>query len=164
MPAEPLSRAEADALVSVISRRSLSAKRNRALATVPALSCDDQRWKEYTPTRRTVWAIGLGHNGRELRCEVGAFERYHGRCPVSPRRRPCGQIHPEITTGKRALIDDVAAMVPAGELVPLRDFDGTVHGHRTRPHPLRRNDRRYRQLARSRRATAGAAATPSPRP
>jgi site-specific recombinase XerD len=34
MPAEPLSRAEADALVAVISRRSLTGRRNRALATV----------------------------------------------------------------------------------------------------------------------------------
>ena len=96
------------------------------LATVPGLSCDDQRWRDYTPARRTVWAIGLGHIRRELRCEVGAFERYRGRCPVAPRRNPCGEVHPEITAGKRALIDDVAAMIPAGELVPLRDFDGTV--------------------------------------
>jgi hypothetical protein len=96
------------------------------LAAVPGLNCDDQRWKEYVPARRTVWAIGLGHIRRELRCEVGAFERYEGRCPVTPRRRPCGQIHPEVTVGKRALIDDVAAMIPLGELVPLRDFNGTV--------------------------------------
>jgi hypothetical protein len=73
-----------------------------------------------------VWAIGIGHIRRELRCEVGAFDRYRGRCPVTPRRSSCGQVHPEITAGKRALIDDVAAMIPAGELVPLRDFNGTV--------------------------------------
>ncbi len=52
-------------------------------------------------------------------CEVGAFGRsFEGRCPVTADR-PCGRIHPEVTAGKRMLIDDAASMVPAGELVPL---------------------------------------------
>jgi hypothetical protein len=95
------------------------------LRGVPAVGCGGVRWDKILPARRTVTAEGIGAL-REIRCQVGAFGRvFEGRCPMTGGR-PCGRIHPEVTAGKRRLIDDVASMVPAGELVPLTYFDRNV--------------------------------------
>ena len=95
------------------------------LREVPAVGCGGVRWDKILPGRRTATAEGIGIL-REVRCRVGAFGRsFEGRCPVTGGR-PCGQIHPEVTAGKRGLLDDVASMVPAGELVPLAYFDRNV--------------------------------------
>jgi hypothetical protein len=95
------------------------------LREVPAVACSGVRWDKIMPGRRTVTAEGVAVL-REVRCQVGAFGRsFEGRCPVTGGW-PCGRIHPEVTAGQLGLIDDVASMVPAGELVPLAYFDRNV--------------------------------------
>jgi hypothetical protein len=94
------------------------------LGHVPALGCSPRDWEAQMPRRRTVTATGLG-TLREAACRPGEFDR----CPMAaPRQRgTCGGIHPKVTAGlPRYTVDDVAAMVPAGELVPLRYFNSNA--------------------------------------
>jgi hypothetical protein len=74
------------------------------------------------PKPGSVNATGLGYL-RELRCQVGNFG---GICPQSRRRYHCGQVHPAITGGRNAPVEDAAAMIAEADLVPLRDWYDNV--------------------------------------
>lgn len=88
------------------------------LKAVPALGCTPRPWDAEMPQPRSVGATGLGVL-RVVRCQVSEFG---GRCPET-RRKPCGQWHPLVEAGKPGLtIDDVAGMIPAGEIVPLQSW------------------------------------------
>jgi hypothetical protein len=92
------------------------------LNDVPALGCNPMPWDIALPARRQVTATGLGVL-RAVRCDISQFG---GRCPDTGRH-PCGRHHPAITAGRIGLtVDDVAAMLPAGQLVPLRYWTGTA--------------------------------------
>jgi hypothetical protein len=92
------------------------------LKGVPALGCTPRPWDVEMPRPRSVGATGLGAL-RVVRCQVSEFG---GRCPET-RRQPCGRLHPLVEAGKPGLtIDDVAGMVAAGEIVPLRNWNEHV--------------------------------------
>jgi hypothetical protein len=92
------------------------------LRTVPALGCTRWSWDRAMPRARSIGATGLGAL-RVVRCDVGEFG---GRCPKT-HRAPCGRMHPRVDAGKGHLtVDDVAGMIPAGEIVPLRYWNGNV--------------------------------------
>jgi len=96
--------------------------RPRWLSAVPALGCTRWSWDAAMPKARSIGATGLGAL-RVVRCEVGEFA---GRCPKT-HRAPCGRLHPRVDAGKGGLtVDDVAGMIPAGEIVPLRYWNGNV--------------------------------------
>lgn len=92
------------------------------LRTVPFMGSSVTDWTSAMPKPRTVKATGLGYL-RELRCEVGTFG---GGCPQTRRRYACGEMHPAITGGRNAPVEDVAEMIAGAELVPLRDWYGNV--------------------------------------
>ncbi|HUY48641.1 MAG TPA: hypothetical protein VMV92_23465 [Streptosporangiaceae bacterium] len=92
------------------------------LAEVPAIGCNPMPWDTAMPRRRQVTATGLGVL-RVVRCDITQFG---GHCPDTGAR-PCGRYHPAVTGGRTGLtVDDVAAMLPAGQLVPLRYRTGTA--------------------------------------
>jgi hypothetical protein len=92
------------------------------LRTVPALGCTPRPWDAEMPKPRSVGATGLGVL-RVVRCQVSEFG---GRCPET-RRKLCGQRHPLVEAGKPGLtIDDLAGLIPAGEIVPLRSWNENV--------------------------------------
>jgi hypothetical protein len=80
---------------------------------VPSVMENTLAW-DVVPRRRTALATGL-RSITAVRC---SFENFH-RCPESGRRR-CGKYHPTDGPWLGLLIDDVAARVPAGEIVPMR--------------------------------------------
>jgi hypothetical protein len=92
------------------------------LREVPALGCVRVPWNEQLPRPRAVTATGLT-SIEAVRCEVGAFER---GCPDG-RRRPCGRLHPRRAPWRGLSVDDVAAMIPAGEILPMRGQNGLVY-------------------------------------
>jgi len=96
--------------------------RPKWLRTVPFMGSSVTDWTSAMPKPGTVNATGLGYL-RELRCQVGTFG---GSCPQNRRRFHCGNVHPAITGGRNAAVEDAAAMIAGAELVPLRDWYGNV--------------------------------------
>jgi hypothetical protein len=94
--------------------------RPRWLYDVPAMGCTSQPWETYMPQRRTVYATGLAVY-KAVKCEVGAFDH----CPNRPSGW-CGRYHPQQGPWGKLTVDDVAGMIPASEIVPLRRRDGQV--------------------------------------
>jgi hypothetical protein len=87
---------------------------------VLAVGCNRISWGDLPP-RRAATAVGLTRFDA-LKCEVGAFDA----CPAG-RKRPCGGWHPKREPWGGLTIDDVAAMVPAEQILPMRDAKGYVH-------------------------------------
>jgi hypothetical protein len=79
---------------------------------------DDFQWKTLPP-RRAVAAAGL-RVLRTLKCAPANF----GRCPYG--RNWCGRYHPRAAPWGGLAVDDVAAKVPAGEIVSLRFWGITM--------------------------------------
>jgi hypothetical protein len=80
---------------------------------VPTSGSAQLPWKALPP-RRAAFATGL----REIqarRCVVGNFDR----CPVRGSGW-CGKAHPAAVPWLDMFVDDVAAMIPAGEIAPIR--------------------------------------------
>ena len=84
---------------------------------------DDHDWATL-PARRAVAAAGL-RVLRTVKCAVGNIDR----CPYE--RNWCGRHHPRPARGGLA-VDDVAAKLPAGDIVPLRFWGVTMPGPRRR--------------------------------
>ena len=80
---------------------------------IPSVGCNKISW-DGLPPRRAATATGL-RKLEAVRCVVGAFDT----CP-DRRKRPCGRFHPKPTPWGGLTVDDVAAMVPAKEIVPLQ--------------------------------------------
>jgi len=80
---------------------------------VPTVMENSLAW-DVVPRRRTALATGL-RTITPVRCSLENVDR----CPESGRRR-CGQLHPADRPWHGLLIDDVAAQVPAGEIVPMK--------------------------------------------
>lgn len=87
---------------------------------VPALGSNPMRWSSM-PGRRTATARGLSEFVA-AKCEPGEFPR----CPAG-NKRFCGSWHPQRRPWGGLVIDDVAAKVPAGEIVAIHDLRGRVH-------------------------------------
>jgi hypothetical protein len=85
---------------------------------------DDETWATMPP-RRAVAAAGL-RVLRTVKCAVGNIDR----CPYS--RNWCGQYHPRPEPWGGLAVDDVAAKMPAGEIVPLRFWGVTMLGRNRR--------------------------------
>jgi hypothetical protein len=91
------------------------------LAKVPALGCSYNSWETAMPRPRAALATGMGDFG-EFRCIAG----FGGRCPETGGHA-CKKIHPRVVAGRTALPgEEVAAQVPAGEIVPLQNWNGNV--------------------------------------
>lgn len=73
---------------------------------------EDPTW-DSLPPRRAVTAAGL-RVIHPAKCEPVNFSQ----CPYG--RNWCGKYHPRAEPWRHKAVDDVAAMVPAGEMVPLR--------------------------------------------
>jgi len=98
--------------------------RPRMLDSVPALGCNNPRiFSEGVPPRRAVTATGL--RVVEAR-KCATFDNLLPRCPDGSRR-PCGREHPVLTPALGLSVDDVVVGVPAGEIVPLRSWDGHAY-------------------------------------
>jgi hypothetical protein len=95
--------------------------RPRSMYRIPSLGCSDANWDEGLPRARSIWATGLTVI-EALRCVVGAFDR----CPDG-QRGPCGRYHENRRPWHGLTLDEAAAMVPAGEIVPLRGRDDRVY-------------------------------------
>jgi hypothetical protein len=85
---------------------------------------DSETWATMPP-RRAVAAAGL-RVLRTVKCAVGSIDR----CPYG--RKWCGRYHPRPTPWDGLAVDDVAAKMPAGEIVPLRFWGVTMLGSRRR--------------------------------
>jgi hypothetical protein len=85
---------------------------------------DDHTW-DTLPPRRAVAAAGL----RVLRVVKCAPENF-GRCPYG--RNWCGKYHPRPEPWGGLAVDDVAARLPTGEIVPLRFWGVTMPGSQRR--------------------------------
>jgi hypothetical protein len=84
---------------------------------VPSIGMNKLPWDETTPPRRAATATTGVRTVRAERCEVGA----RVRCPnPPPKRRTCGQWHPIHLPYTGLTVDEVAAMAPVGDLVPMR--------------------------------------------
>lgn len=94
--------------------------------SVPAVNCNVQLpWSTTLPSRRSATALGPSKFVAKL-CTATNF----GTCPAGTKnrqRRPCGNHHPVREPWFGLTVDDVAAMVPAEQLVPMRDLRGNVH-------------------------------------
>jgi hypothetical protein len=91
------------------------------LNEVPALGCVRMPWNEQLPRPRAVTATGLT-TFEAVRCVIGAFDR----CPDN-HPRPCGRFHARPSPWGGLAVDDVAAMIPAGEILPMRGPKGLVY-------------------------------------
>lgn len=93
---------------------------------VPAVNCNVQLpWKTTLPPRRSATALGPSTFVARP-CTASNF----GTCPTSTRKRPkrpCGKHHPYRQPWYGLTVDDVAAMVPAEQIVPMLDLRGNVH-------------------------------------
>jgi hypothetical protein len=92
--------------------------------TVPALNCNRLSWSSLPP-RRSATAVGATKFIARA-CTALNF----GTCPTGGRKRPkppCGQNHPQRVPWEGLTVDDAAAMIPAGEIMPMRDMHGNVH-------------------------------------
>lgn len=87
---------------------------------VPSVGCNKIPW-DALPERRSLTATGL-RQVRAVRCVPGAFER----CPKT-KRNACGEWHPKVEPARGLTVDDVAAMVPDGQLVPLHYYGRWVY-------------------------------------
>lgn len=61
-----------------------------------------------------------------LACTASNF----GTCPTSSKKRPkrpCGKCHPKREPWSGLTVDDLAALVPAAQIVPMRDLHNDVH-------------------------------------
>jgi len=85
---------------------------------------DTEMWATMPP-RRAVTAAGL-RVLRTVKCSVGNIDR----CPYG--RNWCGRHHPRPEPWGGLTVDDVAAKMPAGEIVPLRFWGVTMLGSRRR--------------------------------
>ncbi len=94
--------------------------------SVPAVNCNVQLpWSTTLPPRRSATALGPSKFVAKL-CTATNF----GTCPAGPRnrkKRPCGHHHPAREPWFGLTVDDVAAMIPAEQIVPMRDVRGNVH-------------------------------------
>lgn len=91
------------------------------LAKVPALGCSYNSWETAMPKPRAALATGFGDFG-EFRCIAG----FGGRCPETGGHA-CRKIHPRVVAGRTGLPgEEVAAQVPAGEIVPVQNWNGNV--------------------------------------
>ncbi|MGV9367948.1 hypothetical protein [Amycolatopsis sp. NPDC003731] len=94
---------------------------------VPALGCNDVPWSTL-PERGAATAVGP-RKMVPTRCTIG---NYGSGCPTGGRskrtrpKRPCGHLHPKPELRHGLTVDDVARMIPAGELVAMRDLLGDV--------------------------------------
>jgi hypothetical protein len=104
------------------------------LREVPAYGCNALPWRDRLPEARAATATGLVHV-EAVRCEIGAFEK----CPDG-YTRPCGLFHPKREPWRGLTVDDVAALVPNGQIVPLAARNGI---YLTSPKSLAR----YQELA-----------------
>ena len=84
----------------------------------------DETWA-VMPPRRAVAAAGL-RVLRTVKCAVGNIDR----CPYG--RNWCGLHHPRPVPWSGLVVDDVAAKMPAGEIVPLRFWGVKMLGSRRR--------------------------------
>ncbi|MFI6306757.1 hypothetical protein ACIBCH_33140 [Amycolatopsis thailandensis] len=90
---------------------------------VPTVGSNPRPWSSMPP-RRAATAIGP----RRLvatRCTIANMDT----CPVTAGKkpkRPCGRFHPIPEPWGGLTVDDVAGMVPAREIVPIRDLRGNV--------------------------------------
>lgn len=91
------------------------------LREVPALGCTRMPWDVKLPRPRAVTATGLT-DIEAVKCVVGAFDRCPDRHP-----RSCGRFHARRRPWEGLVVDDVAAMIPAGAIVPMRGQDGLVY-------------------------------------
>ncbi|MFE0023816.1 hypothetical protein [Amycolatopsis sp. NPDC059021] len=98
---------------------------------VPTLGCNDLPWSSLPP-RRAAPALGP-RRMIPTRCTISDYNT----CPTAgrpttgrtKRRRSkgaCGRLHPKPEPWPGLTVDDVAAMLPAGELVAMRDLLGDV--------------------------------------
>jgi hypothetical protein len=87
---------------------------------VPTMACNPMSWRRL-PHPRTATALGLSIFSSQ-RCTPGAF----GRCPAG-HKRPCGRWHPKREPWGGLKVDDVAALLPARQILPMRDAQGYVH-------------------------------------
>jgi hypothetical protein len=90
---------------------------------VPALGCNRLPWSSLPP-RRSATAIGLSRFVAKP-CSVVNFNR----CPAAARKRSrrfCGQDHPTREALGGYTVDDVAGLIPAEKIVPMRDLHGYV--------------------------------------
>lgn len=88
---------------------------------VPALGCNSMPWSSLPPRRAATVARGLTRF-TPLKCTPGAFDP----CPAG-RKRPCGQWHPKREPWGGLTVDDVAEMVPAERILPMRDAKERVY-------------------------------------
>jgi hypothetical protein len=91
---------------------------------VPALGCNKMPWSSLPP-RRSATALGPSRFVARA-CTVMNF----GTCPTGTRKRPkphCGAYHPYRQPWRGLTVDDVAAMLPAERIVPMRALRGDVH-------------------------------------
>lgn len=91
------------------------------LREVPALGCNRMPWDVELPRPRAVTATGLT-DIEAVKCVTGAFDR----CPDG-RPRSCGRFHARRRPWEGLAVDDVAAMIPAGAIVPMRGQDDLVY-------------------------------------
>jgi hypothetical protein len=87
-------------------------------------AASDETWAAMPP-RRAVAAAGL-RVLRTVKCAVGNIDR----CPYG--RNWCGLHHPRPVPWSGLVVDDVAAKMPAGEIVPLRFWGVKMLGNRRR--------------------------------
>ena len=80
------------------------------------------------PRPRAATALNL-HTMAPIRCTINDYDT----CPTAGRtnrgqrpKRPCGRLHPKPVPRAGFTVDDVAAQLPAGELVAMRDLLGDV--------------------------------------
>jgi len=92
----------------------------RWLHRVPSVSCNRMSWRRL-PARRKATATGL-RVVEPLKCTPGAF----GRCPAG-KRRPCGLYHPNFVPWHQVTVDDLAAMVPEDQAMPVQTNKGYVY-------------------------------------
>ena len=95
-------------------------QRPKWLYDVPSIGCTAIPWDLEMPKPRTVYATGLGLI-EAIKCVVGAFNR----CPGG-HSRPCGKPHPKQSPWGGLKIEDVAGLIPAGEIIPMIDRSGQV--------------------------------------
>ncbi|MGW4589504.1 hypothetical protein [Amycolatopsis thermoflava] len=92
---------------------------------VPTLGCNEMPWSSMPP-RRSATALGAS----KFVAEVCNLHNFGGVCPAgTPRRpkRPCGSYHPKRQPWFGLTVDDVAELLPAEKIVPLRVGRGEVH-------------------------------------
>ncbi|WP_134731667.1 hypothetical protein [Amycolatopsis nivea] len=91
---------------------------------VPTLGCNRLPWSSMPP-RRSATALGPSRFVARA-CTATNF----GVCPTSTKKRakrPCGGFHPYREPWRGLTVDDVAAMLPAERIVPMRALQGDVH-------------------------------------